>query len=70
MNIVEAEPSVGIPRQGRGKYNGGRASCEHSPAEPGNEGNPEIVKIAEKFIFANCYNPHHVGEFLQNYSYY
>ena len=34
------------------------------------ENNPEIVKIAEKFIFANCYNPHHVGEFLQNYSYY
>ena len=35
---MEAEPSVGIPRQRRGKYSGGRASCEHSPAEPGNEG--------------------------------
>jgi len=34
------------------------------------EDNPEIVEIAEKFIFANCYNPHHVGEFLRNYTYY
>jgi len=34
------------------------------------ENNPEIIEVAEKFIFANCYNPHHVGEFLNNYEYY
>ncbi len=32
--------------------------------------NPEILAIAEKFIFANCYNPAHVGEYLKNYTYY
>ncbi len=32
--------------------------------------NPEIMQIAEKFIFANCYNPAHVEEFLKNYTYY
>ena len=31
--------------------------------------NPEIPQIAEKFIFANCYNSAHVGEFLKNYTY-
>lgn len=31
------------------------------------ENNPEIVAVAEKFIFANCYNPTHVGEFLKHY---
>jgi putative transposase len=34
------------------------------------ENNPEIIEVAEKFILANCYNPHHVGEFLNNYEYY
>ena len=34
------------------------------------ENNPEIIEVAEKFIFANCYNPNHVGEFLNNYEYY
>jgi putative transposase len=34
------------------------------------ENNPEIVEVAEKFIFANCYNPNHVKEFLNNYEYY
>ncbi len=29
--------------------------------------NPEVVAVAEKFIFANCYNPDHVKEFLRNY---
>ncbi len=32
--------------------------------------NPEIMQIAEKFIFANCYTPAHVGEYLKNYTYY
>jgi putative transposase len=31
------------------------------------ENNPEIVKVAEKFILANCFNPNHVQEFLSNY---
>ena len=31
------------------------------------ENNPEVVKVAEKFIFANCYNPAHVGEYLRDY---
>jgi putative transposase len=34
------------------------------------ENNPEIIAVAEKFIFANCYNPNHVKEFLNNYEYY
>lgn len=34
------------------------------------ENNPEIIEVSEKFIFANCYNPRHVGEFLNNYEYY
>jgi len=43
VNIVEAEPPVGIPRQSQGtreysEYSGGRASRGHSLAEPGNEG--------------------------------
>jgi putative transposase len=34
------------------------------------ENNPEIIEVAEKFIFANCYNRRHVAEFLHNYEYY
>jgi hypothetical protein len=48
---MEAEPPVSIPRQGRGKYNGGRASCEHSPAEPGNEGNQDVQDLRMYRIF-------------------
>jgi putative transposase len=39
-------------------------------AEIWQENNPEIREVAEKFILANCYNPHHVKEFLNNYEYY
>ena len=31
------------------------------------ENNPEVVKVSEKFILANCYNPAHVKEYLSNY---
>ena|GEM_PF-2541681 len=34
------------------------------------ENNPEIMEISDKFMLANCYNPRHVGEFLNNYEYY
>jgi len=27
--------------------------------------NPEILAVAEKFIFANCYNPQVAGQILQ-----
>ena len=31
------------------------------------EQNPEVVQVAVKFILANCYNPDHVKEYLENY---
>ena len=31
------------------------------------ENNPDIVKVSEKFILANCYNPDYVEEYLANY---
>jgi putative transposase len=34
------------------------------------ENNPEIMAVAEKFIFANCYSPKFMAVFLNHYSYY
>jgi putative transposase len=34
------------------------------------ENNPEIMAVAEKFIFANCYSPKFMAVFLNNYSFY
>ncbi|MBR8828294.1 MAG: transposase [Gomphosphaeria aponina SAG 52.96 = DSM 107014] len=31
------------------------------------ENNSEIVEVAEKFMYANCYNKTHLREFLENY---
>jgi putative transposase len=34
------------------------------------ENNPEIMAVAEKFIFANCYSPKFMAFFLNHYSFY
>ncbi|MBR8828527.1 MAG: transposase, partial [Gomphosphaeria aponina SAG 52.96 = DSM 107014] len=31
------------------------------------ENHREIVEVAEKFMYANCYNKTHLREFLENY---
>ncbi|MBP0008742.1 MAG: hypothetical protein J7524_14990 [Roseofilum sp. Belize BBD 4] len=31
------------------------------------QNNPEVVAVGEKFMLANCYNPAHVANFLENY---
>ena len=49
-------------------------SCDLGPApkipllyQDWQDKNPEVVKVAEKFILANCYNPEYVKEYLENY---